>query len=40
MVAVHDRFGQSGKAEELLHEYKLDEQAIYDAAKRVLTRKR
>ena len=40
MVAVHDRFGQSGKASELLHEYKLDEQAIYEAAKRVLARKR
>jgi transketolase len=40
MVAVHDRFGQSGKAGELLREYKLDEQAIYEAAKRVLVRKR
>lgn len=40
MVAVHDRFGQSGRAEELLHEYKLDEQAMYDAAKRVLARKK
>jgi len=40
MVAVHDRFGQSGKAAELLREYKLDEQAIYEAAKRVLARKR
>ena len=40
MVAVHDRFGQSGKAQELLHEYKLDEQAVYEAAQRVLGRKR
>jgi transketolase len=39
MVAVHDRFGQSGKAEELLREYKLDQNAIYDAAKRALGRK-
>lgn len=40
MVAVHDRFGQSGTAGELLREYKLDEQAIYEAAKRVLERRR
>jgi transketolase len=40
MVAVHDRFGQSGKAEELLREYKLDANAVYEAARRVLARKR
>jgi transketolase len=39
MVAVHDRFGQSGTPEELLHEYRLDTGAILDAARRVIARK-
>ncbi len=39
MVAVHDRFGQSGTAEELLHEYRLDTGAIIDAVRRALARK-
>jgi transketolase len=39
MVAVHDRFGQSGTPSELLHEYRLDQPAILDAARRVLTRR-
>lgn len=39
MVAVHDRFGQSGSTAELLHEYHLDMQAIVDAVRRVLARK-
>jgi transketolase len=40
MVAVHDRFGQSGNAETLMHEYRLDREAILQAARRALSRKR
>ena len=39
MVAVHDRFGQSGTPGELRREYRLDVQAIRDAAHRVLSRR-
>lgn len=39
MVAVHDRFGQSGRAEQLLQEYRLDTGAIIDAARRALARR-
>jgi transketolase len=39
MVAVHDRFGQSGTADELEEEYKLSRDAIEQAAQRVLSRK-
>lgn len=39
MVAVHDRFGQSGQAAELLREYRLDRDAIMQAVHRVLARK-
>lgn len=38
MVAVHDRFGQSGSADELMREYRLDTSAIIEAARRVLAR--
>jgi transketolase len=40
MVAVHDRFGQVGTREELLHAYHMDVQAIREAVYRVLLRKR
>ncbi len=39
-VGVHDRYGQSGTAHELLQEYGLDEGAIAQAVTRVLGRKR
>lgn len=39
MVAVNDRFGQSGTPEELLKEYGLDVPDIVEAAERVLKRK-
>jgi len=38
-VAVRDKFGQSGKPEELLEHYGLGEKDIYNAVKRVLLRK-
>lgn len=38
-VAVRDKFGQSGKADELLEHYGLGEKDIYNAIKRVLLRK-
>jgi transketolase len=38
-VAVRNKFGQSGKAEELLEHYGLGEEDIYSAVKRVLIRK-
>lgn len=38
-VAIRDKFGQSGKAEELLEHYGLGEKDIYNAVKRVLLRK-
>jgi transketolase len=39
MVAVHDQFGQSGNADELLDFYNLNTQGIIDACRRVLSRK-
>lgn len=39
-VGVRDQFGQSGKMEELLKHYKMDEKAIFDAAKKVIQRKK
>ncbi len=39
-VAVHDRFGQSGTAEELYKEYGLDAPYIVEAITRALTRKK
>ncbi len=38
-IGVHDRFGQSGQADELLKHYKLDAPAIVDAIKKVQQRK-
>jgi transketolase len=38
-VGVHDRFGQSGIAEELYKEYGLDSAHIVEAIQKVLTRK-
>jgi transketolase len=35
-VGVHDRFGQSGSPDELMHEYGLDTEAITDAVSQVL----
>lgn len=40
MVAVHDAFGQSGEATELLEHYRLTTQGIIDAALRVIERTR
>lgn len=39
MVAVHDRFGQSGTPDELAREYRLTPDAIKEAVMRVLLRK-
>jgi len=39
MVAIHDEFGQSGTAEELLESYGLNKNGITEAVKRVLNRK-
>ena len=39
MIGVNDCFGISGQPDELLLEYKLDAQAICDAAKKVIDRK-
>lgn len=39
MVAVHDRFGQSGQAGELLQHYGLDREGIVNAVRRVLERR-
>lgn len=39
MVAVHDTFGQSGKAQELLDHYGLNREGIVQAVRRVLMRK-
>lgn len=39
MVAVHDRFGQSGKPEQLMELYGLTPKGIYDAVKRAIARK-
>ncbi len=38
-VAVNDLFGESGTGEELMHKYGLDEEGIYKAVKKVLTKK-
>ncbi len=38
-VAVNDQFGESGKGEELMKKYGLDDEAVYKAVKRVLQRK-
>jgi transketolase len=38
-VAVHDRFGQSGKPEELLNLYNLNQETIEKAAYKVISRK-
>lgn len=38
-VGINDRFGQSGKPEELIKEYKIDREAIRNAVKKVLARK-
>jgi len=38
-IAVNDKFGESGKAEELMHKYGLDADHIYQAAKKVLQKK-
>lgn len=38
-IGVHDQFGQSGKQEELLAHYGLDEKAIHAAVKKVIKRK-
>ena len=39
-IGVQDRFGQSGNPQELVEEYAMGVSAIYDAAKRALSRKR
>ena len=39
MVAVDDKFGESGKPEELMKKYGLDASNIVDAAKKVIARK-
>ncbi|MHC1702717.1 MAG: transketolase family protein [Tenuifilaceae bacterium] len=39
MVAVNDKFGESGKPEELMKKYGLDTPNIVEAAKKVITRK-
>ena len=39
MVAVNDKFGQSGTPEELLVEYGLDTPNIIDAVEKVIKRK-
>jgi transketolase len=40
LVAVHDRFGQSGKPAELMAAFGLKDKDIVAAAERVLARKR
>ena len=39
-VAVNDRFGESGKGEELMHKYGLDAEGIVKAVRKVLKRKK
>lgn len=39
MIAVHDRFGQSGETEELMREYRLSAVHIVEAVRRVISRK-
>ena len=38
-IGVHDKFGQSGEAEELLELYEMEEKDIYAAVKKVVLRK-
>ncbi len=38
-IGVHDEFGQSGTMEELWNHYKMDENSIMEAVKKVITRK-
>jgi len=38
-IGINDRFGQSGTTEELIANYHIDEQDIYDATHRVMLRK-
>ena len=39
-IAIKDKFGQSGKSEELFEIYHLDEKSIINAVKKVIKRKR
>lgn len=39
MIAVNDRFGESGEARELMHAYGLTKEAIVEAVKKVIQRK-
>jgi len=39
MVAVDDKFGESGKPEELLKKYGIDTENIVQAAQKVIKRK-
>jgi transketolase len=38
-IGLKDKFGQSGKAEELLKEYQMDEKSIIEAVKKAISRK-
>jgi len=40
MVGIRDKFGESGKPDELLHNYGLTSQAVYDAVLKVIERKK
>jgi len=40
MVGIGDKFGESGKPDELLHNYGLTSQAVYDAVLKVIERKK
>jgi transketolase len=40
MVAVHDKFGESGKPEELMRKYHLDTPDIVEAAIKAISRKK
>ena len=40
MIGVDDQFGQSGTGDELMKYYKLDSEAIINACKKILTRKK
>jgi len=40
MVAVHDRFGESGKPDELMRKYHIDTVDIVQAVRKVLARKK
>ena len=39
-IGVRDQFGQSGKMEELLEHYGMNEKSIFDAVKKVIQRKK